>query len=677
VLATAACPGNPDGELPSPSPTPTPAPYEVTVWVTLDGAAVAGASVQQGGSGNRVFSDEDGRAVVLIDPRVEGEKAIVAAHPEARTQAAPARIPGAEITIAMDRFDPNDNALYVFNEPGRFDVVDESTECTHCHKQLNEDWIGSTHASSASNPQLHDLYAGAAAAFDDPVRCAEAGGVWGPGPEPGGGGTVVDRCFIGRGVLEALNTSCMPGIDCSSPPTRFGACADCHAPAIDGQLGGRDLHEAVGISFDSGIHCDLCHKVESVDLAAPAGVAGRLRVLRPSEPSISPSMGDWMPLSFGPYPDVPNAFMGAVERPHFRNGDLCAGCHELEQPVLVTGASIDLSRWPSGTLPIHSTHSEWLDAGVSACGGCHMPAHPDAINSADLGLVAELTPGIVPGWPRPAGSVRRHHYPGARDPHGELLSRAASLALDTDLQGSELTVSLSVTNLLAGHALPTGDPLRATIALVRARCAGIDQPAVGGDAVPDFGGYIARKEAGDDWSDWPQATAGMRLRVVRRSGGFHDYAGPGRFGDGSFDATQKGLPIEHVVGTRQVLTANGGAVTLDAPLPAGDIAYLVDAPRWPDGQASGTAWAGAAGFAFARVTVGPDGQRSVPHYLAVDIASDNRLPHSQSWTSEHHFDVQCPDPDVEAVLVHRRFASPEATLRGWTQDDRVMVRKAP
>ena len=65
-----------------------------------------------------------------------------------------------------------------------------------------------------------------------------------------------------------------------------GDCADCHAPAIDGEVGGRDLLEAGGLegknsaegdrAYEYGVHCDLCHKVDQIHLDAKPGVGGRL-----------------------------------------------------------------------------------------------------------------------------------------------------------------------------------------------------------------------------------------------------------------------------------------------------------------------------------------------------------------------------------------------------------------
>ncbi len=87
-----------------------------------------------------------------------------------------------------------------------------------------------------------------------------------------------------------------------------------------------------------------------------------------------------------------------------------------------------------------------------------------------------------------------------------------------------------------------------------------------------------------------------------------------------------------------------------------------------------TARAGAPGFAFAKVLVGRDGARMVPHFLAVDIASDNRLLPGASWTSEHVFATTCADPTIHATLVHRAYPLALATQRGWRIVESVMRR---
>jgi hypothetical protein len=647
-----------------PADTSLPSSWTVRVRVTLDGAPAAGVPVMQGGGEAQGVTDADGLADVQIDGAVVGDKVVIAAHPEARVGGVSAEAPsGGVLEIALVRFDPSDNPDYPFADPGPPEQEGSNTaQCVHCHVTLVQSWYGSPHRTSASNPVVQDVYAGVAVAFSTPEACTEAGGTWATASEPGTGASV-DRCFVGEGVKGATNG--------------FGACADCHAPGIDGALGGRDLHEATGVAYASGVHCDVCHHVESVDMAAAPGVAGRLHIVRPSEPATSPGMGDWKPMTFGPLMDVTNPRMGAVYRPVFHDAELCGGCHEQAQAVLVAGAALDPVRWPDGTLPTHTTYSEW-QAGpmnpAAPCQSCHMPPRPDVGNSADLyNVFTGVLVGISAGWERAPGEVREHAWWGPRQRESGMLELAALVDVETSLADGTLTVAVTVKNVGPGHAIPTGEPLRSLVLSVEAACDGEPLVATGGDAIPDVGGWLDRKEAGEDWTSWPGARVGDVVRVVRRPGGFHDYAGYGPFGDGRFDAAQKGLPVEEVVGARTIEAVDGDGVRFDAPLPEGDIAYRGAAAVPPADGDEARAVAGAPGFAFARVLVGADGTRMVPHFLAVDVASDNRLLPQQAWTSTHRFAAACEQPTVHAVLAHRAWPVALANARGWPLTESVMA----
>ena len=239
-------------------------------------------------------------------------------------------------------------------------------------------------------------------------------------------------------------------------------------------------------AYDYGVHCDVCHKVESVVPAAPAGVAGRLKILRPFEISPSPTLGEWLPLTFGPFDDVPNPRMGSVARDHFHGAEFCSGCHQLDQAALVPGAAIDRKRWPDGRLPIHSTYEEWR-AGPFApgtpCQSCHMPSDARVLNSSDLQLFL-VSQGAAGGWPRPAGTTRRHVWAGPRQPEFRMLRLAAALSVDRSVAGNELTVRVKVRNVGCGHALPTGEPMRSMVVRVEASCGGQPLVATGGRLHP-------------------------------------------------------------------------------------------------------------------------------------------------------------------------------------------------
>lgn len=156
---------------------------------------------------------------------------------------------------------------------------------------------------------------------------------------------------------------------------------------------------------------------------------------------------------------------------------------------------------------------------------------------------------------------------------------------------------------------------------------------------------------------------GQVIRVVQRTGNFHDYQGFGPFGDGTFGPGQKGLPVEVVLGEATITAVEGDAVTLSRALPEGDVAFLGDA----------TWLAGAPGFAYARVLVDAAGREMVPHFRATDVRSDNRLLPHQRFTSTHRFRTVCPDPEVTARAIHRPFPMWLAAERGWPVRDILMT----
>jgi len=647
---------------------------EVVVTVTLDGSPVSDAVVIQGGGSQTWLTGVDGVATIEMDLDIRGDHVILASHPEARVGFVDPEFEET-VSIALESFDPSDNEAFTFEHPGTPDDRGDTDKCGHCHITFNDDWYETPHQTSASNPAVQDLYAGVAAALSSAGTCATAGGNWWSGLEPGTQ-TAVDRCYLGDGALPDLNVGCGDSESCDELATEFGACADCHAPGIDGEIGGRDLLEARDHSYEFGVHCDVCHLVEGVDLTAPAGVGGALHIVRPSEEN--PNLGSpWLPLTFGPNHDIGNPRMGSVQREVFLSADFCGGCHQLDQAALVPGESLDPARWPAGTLPVHSTWAEWSASDLNPgkpCQSCHMPPALDRGNGADLNNIITLEPGIGTGWERSPGTVHAHTFEGPRDPASALLQLAANVSIASTAANGVLTASVTVTNTGAGHAIPTGEPLRSLVLVVGAECTpGEPLVATGGDAVPDFGGAVSTQTAGGDWSVWPGATVGDVVRVVSRPGGSYDYSGTGPFGDGTFDAAAKGMPVEEVVGQSTAIAVNGDVVTFDQPLPAGDVAYLVRDGGWPADGAPAFGWAGAPGFAFGKVLLDASGRRGVPHHAAVDVASDNRLPRNAGWTSTHTFDSGCNQPTVTAALIHRAYPLALARERGWTLTDSVMV----
>ena len=67
------------------------------------------------------------------------------------------------------------------------------------------------------------------------------------------------------------------------------------------------------------------------------------------------------------------------------------------------------------------------------------------------------------------------------------------------------------------------------------------------------------------------------------------------------------------------------------------------------------------------------GRRMVPHFVATDVVSDNRLMPQQGYTTTHRFAATCPDPVVEARLYHRPYATWLAEERGWGNPSHLMT----
>lgn len=594
-------------------------PAQVRITVYLDGAPAPDVLVMQGGSTTFLRTDAAGQVDVPLDRQIRGYPVIIASHPQARIRGVELW-PGDPLPERIDltRYGP-DNPAYTFLDPGEPRRRGTTGQCGHCHRSMNDDWFASPHRTSASNPVVRSVYRGLGA----------------------------------NGRVAPPVTDVLDG---------FGECADCHAPGIDGPIGGRDLLAADGFALEYGVHCDVCHRVDAVDLQSTApGVAGRLVLHRPSDPGpVTLGANGVLPLTFGPSHDSPNPRMGSVQRDHFTDGQMCAGCHEY------AAQQGDPARWPDGRLPVHTTYSEWQDGALgeaAQCPDCHMPPRADNANGSDLQLFPLASIGITGGFIRPAGAARSHRWVGPRDPESGMLELAAALFIRTRVEAGALIADVTLRNQGAGHALPTGEPLRGVYVQVEARCGDAPLQPIGGDALPSWTGALETRSAGADWDRWPDAQPGQRLRVIRRTGAFYDYDGVAPF-TAARPADQKGLPVEQVVGAVTITAvAPDGTVQLDGPLPVGDRIYRV---------LPGLA-AGAPGFAYARVLVDRDGRPMVPHYLATDVQSDNRLMPMRAHTSTHRFAAPCADPQVVARAIYRRYPAAMAAERGWPETDAIMT----
>ena len=657
------------------SHTPGYATEVVVQVVDPDSEPVANAAVMLGGTSSYewVWTDGDGLAVLPLPVGASSDYVFAAKEGFFSTGfRLSATDSGVSATLVLDPLPGHDNLDYNFQKGGNGSSPDTS-ECGHCHWTIGDDWAGSTHAAAATSPWLWDLYTGSSATLVTVEACETEGGSWLDGQEAGVPGGVVGRCYVGAGVLPWLHDNCggTGQAACDHPDTtreRFGSCGDCHSPAIDGATPGQlDLALATGVARE-GVTCDLCHKVASVTPGPEAGLDGGLHLLRPSAPSLL--LGhEFDPVTFGPYPDVVVPIMNGSYTPQFREAAWCASCHEYAQPALHPDQDLG-TRWPEG-LPILETWTEYQVSpyvGGATCQSCHMPPLDEESSTYNISSVG-LEPSIANGWVRQIGEVRHHSF------STEGLSPPALSVLAETVDG-EVVATVVVDNLSAGHAVPTGEPLRQLVVRVRAVAGdGGAVPPTGGQVVPGVGGRVAEGVLGADLllegdrltlAEPIEAPLPLQVRVARPTGSWDDYGGPGTtpFGDDSLSPEEKGLPLSSYVAEVEVLRVEGDTLVLSRTL---------DEARDGDGVVvTGTDdHAGASGWLYAKILVDAEGELGVAHYRAVDVMSDNRIGPGGTGTSEHRFPMPGPGDSLEitATLIHRARAAPVAQHYGWDSGD--------
>lgn len=671
--------------------------------VDADGNPVAGAIVLQGGAkAPAMTTGADGAYSIELTDAIPAVPAVVASKPGYRTAGAEFyELPAGSVDLVLRFVSAPDNEGYVYGAPGVGDPkLDNSTDyCGHCHTRMTADFQETGHRDATREGSVQDLYAGVSEAFADEASCKAAGGRWRAGLVPGTASDSTNKCYLGGGVLPDLNGCGGEGeLACDDPalppakrPTAFGACADCHAPGIPGKAGGRNLHDAVGLAFDFGNHCDVCHHIADVDLTKPAGLGGAVKLGRPHDTLDGQIGGKLLQALYSPLVDVPNAFMGGVYTPKFATSELCGGCHEQRQPALLPGQSLDAKRWPQG-LPVHTTYSEWkgsaYDAPDTQCQACHMPPDESGLKST-VDVTDGSNASITFGYVRPPEQIRQHTFVEALDGSPRLIEAALDASVSATTDGKTITAEVHIASQHAGHAIPTGDPIRHLVLVVRAEGCGASLDAVGGMTTNDVAGAIVEGMVGPDltangavlaWKDAAaRAGVGSVVRFVHPTGDYDDYAGVGFFADPALSPMEKGLEIRAPLGEAKVVAVDAGSLTLDhaVPVALGDVAYLGDPLGDPVDGSSSNAIAGVPGYTFAKVMVDADGQRLVHHYRAVDIASDNRIPTDRPAITTHVFAAPkgCATAKVKATLLYRGLPLMLARERGWLEDatDAVVV----
>ena len=192
----------------------------------------------------------------------------------------------------------------------------------------------------------------------------------------------------------------------------------------------------------SGIGCDDCHSI-----SASTGLGNGSYVLTPKK------FG--RPLKFGPRKDASSPYHDTAYSELHTKSEFCSTCHNVTHPF--------------NRMPVERTYDEWRDspyasAGIQ-CQDCHMT--PDPGVTKNPGKAAVMGPEREHVYShRFTGANMTLHKHFGQDEMAEralkLLQSAATiefLTLPEGLQpGASATVHVRVTNVGAGHKLPTGFP---------------------------------------------------------------------------------------------------------------------------------------------------------------------------------------------------------------------------
>lgn len=356
--------------------------------VTGPSGPVPNAMIRWQGHRDVVVSDENGRFTLPIVAGVERVAAsakgffIATLTPEEQR----------DVRIALEPLPHHDDTSYAWVDPTPCAMTPHN--CGNCHERIHAEWLGSAHARSATNPRLGDLIEGRDAHGHDEHE-------WHMRQDHPDGVTV---------------------------------CNACHAPTLEpSHREWEFLSRATGPAA-AGVHCDFCHKVQSVDVSRVGLTHGRygMRLLRPAHGSH---------LVFGPLDDT--AMADTVAAPAYRQSEYCASCHE----GTVFG------------IKAYSTYSEWLQSPAGRagqqCQDCHMAAATTITNMA---------PGHG-GIERDPSTLSDHSLGGAANPS---YRDALVVALETVSGAHALEVILTLDASRVGHAVPTGFVDRHLVLLLEA-----------------------------------------------------------------------------------------------------------------------------------------------------------------------------------------------------------------
>lgn len=295
--------------------------------------------------------------------------------------------------------------------PGDFKLsqfIDPSV-CSGCHPEIYEEWSGGMHSFALKDPVFQK----------------------------------VTKLFLTQVETEKEKEEALSCVRCHSPVGHVTG----ELPTTEGD------YSKVSEIGSKGVFCDFCHSVK-----ASAGIGNAPFILEPGQGENNPG------IKWGPFKDSESPFHGTEFSELHTRSEFCGMCHD------VTHAGNDL--------PIEKTYTEWrgspyntLDPNtVVNCQDCHMRQRPGIPATGSTERPDSPGKACVMGLERK--HIYTHYMVGGNGvvPYllgdtlhtiltKERLKNAASLEIltpDTLSSGGLGEVKIKVTNIGAGHYLPTG-----------------------------------------------------------------------------------------------------------------------------------------------------------------------------------------------------------------------------
>jgi len=292
------------------------------------------------------------------------------------------------LAIHLTRLPTEDNTEYDWVDPTP--NAAESHNCANCHAEIYREWSHSGHARSVTGRRFRNLYEGTD---------------W------------HGNANVGWGLLTQY-------------PDGAGVCTSCHAPTAKEY----DLRLVNGVA-ERGVHCDYCHKIESVADGTFGLSHGRfnLRLLRPAQGQIF----------FGALDDVDRG--EDAYSPLYRDSRYCASCHE----GVLFGVHV------------YSTFSEWQASPAARqgqqCQDCHMKP---------TGRMTNMAPGHGGIERNPSTLANHRFFDGSQT---AMLRRAVKASVHFQQQPDRVRAWVQVWAEGVGHRLPTGFVDRHLVLVVEGR----------------------------------------------------------------------------------------------------------------------------------------------------------------------------------------------------------------